>query len=66
MESLHHIAGLNMTRIDHDAFRSLAHWLDSLFMKAPREVESDGFRDMALDEEPNPCDSEDVEEDGIE
>ena len=41
-----------------------AHWLDSLFMGTAREVESDGFRDGGLDEETNPCDSEDVEEDG--
>jgi hypothetical protein len=61
----------------NDAFNGLAHWWDSLFMEPTREVESDeftgdefddddGFRDMALDEEANPCDSEDVEEDGIE
>jgi hypothetical protein len=63
----------------NDAFNGLAHWWDSLFMETPREVESDeftgeefddddddGFRNMALDEEANPCDSEDVEEDGIE
>lgn len=61
--------------IQNDAFRSLAHWWDSLFMERVSTVDEftgeefdddDGLRDMALDEEANPCDSEDVEEDGIE
>lgn len=30
----------------------------------PDDEDDDGFRDMALDEESNPCDSEGVEEDG--
>lgn len=73
MESLHHIAGLNMTRIDHDAFLGLTLWWDSLFMERVSTVDEftgeefdddDGFRDVALDEEPNPYDSGDVEEDG--
>ena len=55
-----------MALSDNEAWLRFCHDVGDALYEGddPNEEDDDGFRDGGIDEEPNPCDSEDVEEDG--